>query len=162
MIIMFAVAGRLTCSSAKTDPSLCGVEVLVGSKGSRNPRKIEAMLFEPAAESDLVDSDDAIRRACDGPHEGISIDLDDKSYGPAFRRYLLFHRLPHLVAGQLNEQDIFYNAYYWFKVFAKQYMAKHGQDAGIEQQAFQMLESVDFEVDWSVIQVIEGQIDSGV
>src|SRR4051812_39942683 len=52
--------------------------------------------------------------------------------------------------GTFSEAQLFYNRYYWFSRFAKLHQAAHGYDAGIEDQASQMLERAPAEVDWAV------------
>ena len=45
----------------------------------------------------------------------------------------------------LTPEDRFYNRYFWFRRFANAYQKKFGDDAGIEQQSFQILDM------WSAI-----------
>lgn len=71
--------------------------------------------------------------------------LNDPSCGPPLRNYLaITHKL---VAQVLTDQDRFYNEYFWFKRFAVLYQASHGFDAGVEQQAFEILERAAIDVD---------------
>lgn len=63
----------------------------------------------------------------------------------------------------IDNELIFYNRYYWFVFFLKLYTAKHGYDAGLEQQAFQLLEeseTMNIEVDWDLIVKIESDINN--
>jgi hypothetical protein len=87
--------------------------------------------------------------------------LNDDSCGRAFRYYLLFTHWPSLidpVGTELSRLDIFYNRYHWFLTFAMMYPVKHGADAGLDQQAFQLLENATDEVDWLVIHQIETRV----
>ena len=59
---------------------------------------------------------------------------------------------PELGVGGLSESVAFYNAYYWVLVFAKRYQARYGIDAGIEQEAFKVLERAPADVDWQVVE----------
>jgi hypothetical protein len=91
--------------------------------------------------------------------------LDDEVCGRAFRYYLLFTHWPSLIdpeGAALSPADIFYNRYRWFLAFAKLHQAKHGVDAGLEQQAFQLLEDAETEVDWTVIEAIEARVTEDV
>ena len=68
---------------------------------------------------------------------------------------LLDSELRHeLGAGDLSAPVAFYNAYYWALVFAKRYQARYGFDAGIEQEAFKVLECAPADVDWQVVERI--------
>jgi hypothetical protein len=87
----------------------------------------------------------------------FSIEPDDESFGNAFKFYLLFENWPSLLAGNgfaIGNELIFYNRYYWFCCFLKLYKAKHRYDAGLEQQAFRLLEdseALNVDVDWELI-----------
>jgi hypothetical protein len=59
-----------------------------------------------------------------------------------------------LGVGNLSELVAFYNAYYWALVFAKRYQARYGFDAGIEQEAFQVLEHAPSNVDWQIVESV--------
>src|SRR4051794_25528742 len=83
--------------------------------------------------------------------------LEDEQCGRALRNYLLFTHWPSLInleGAELSPSDIFYNRYRWFLTLVKLYHAKHGADAGLDQQAFRLLEEADIEVDWSAIEEI--------
>jgi hypothetical protein len=57
--------------------------------------------------------------------------------------------------GRLDDRQLFYNRYYWFKRFAAALAAVDGYDAGIEQQAFKLLENAPPDVEWSFIEQID-------
>lgn len=61
--------------------------------------------------------------------------------------------------GDVAEPIAFYNAYYWILVFAKRYQARYGFDAGIEQEAFKMLERAPADVDWQVVERINQTVE---
>ena len=71
-------------------------------------------------------------------------------------RYFLVSSEPGALArcglGTLNEKDVFYNRYYWFRRFAKLHQAHYGYDAGIEDQVSQLLEQAPSDVDWSIVE----------
>ena len=92
-------------------------------------------------------------------HRGVfGIEFDDADFGSAFVYYLFFSRHPSVnsfLGIDLNDEARFYNAYYWFRRFVKLYMAKLGYDAGLEQQAFKMLEGADFDLNFEVIDLLD-------
>lgn len=75
----------------------------------------------------------------------------------ALRNHLLFRdakavRLAGIEA--LNDDDLFYNQLYWFLRFVREYENSNGFNAGLHQQAFQLLERSGCKFDWSVVQQI--------
>ncbi|MEM5421230.1 hypothetical protein [Paraburkholderia ferrariae] len=81
-------------------------------------------------------------------------ELDEDVRDAYARRVALLHRelRPALGVGDLSELVAFYNAYYWALVFAKIYQARYGFDAGIEQEAFKVLEVAPADVDWPTVE----------
>lgn len=64
-----------------------------------------------------------------------------------------------------NLDSILYSKYYWCAKFIQLYHKFYGQDAGIEQQQFQIIEEIDQrlkEVDWSIIQTIEENLEKEI
>lgn len=59
-----------------------------------------------------------------------------------------------LGVANLSEPIVFYNAYYWALVFGMRYVARHGFDAGVEQQAFGVLECAPTDVDWQMVEYV--------
>jgi hypothetical protein len=57
---------------------------------------------------------------------------------------------------------LLYNRYYWFLKFARLFVRENGPDAGLEQQAFQILENSEGKIDWSVIEAIECQVENEI
>lgn len=55
-------------------------------------------------------------------------------------------------------EEVLYSQYYWFIQFKYQYSAKEGYDAGMEQQAFQLVENLfnelDGNLDWELVESI--------
>jgi hypothetical protein len=47
------------------------------------------------------------------------------------------------------------NRYFWFRRFILLWTREHGPDAGLEQQAFQMLETCELEIDWEFLKQVE-------
>ena len=83
----------------------------------------------------FVEELDAKVAALQLPHV---IDTKNETYGREFLFYLLFtHALLPL---DMDAVEVFYNRYYWFRRFMEGYQTERGLDAGLEQQAFQMLE----------------------
>jgi hypothetical protein len=109
-------------------------------------------------EAKLVSKDNEVKANIHSIDPSFHVDPDHKTYGPAFRHYLLLSHWPSSL-GDVSPETLFYNRYYWFLKFIRRYVAEHGPDAGLEQQAFQMLEQAPTDVDWSVIAEIERQIN---
>ena len=57
---------------------------------------------------------------------------------------------------EMDIESIFYSEYYWNVQFKNEYTKKNGFDAGIDQHIFKLLERVPFDVDWDIIEKIEG------
>ena len=55
----------------------------------------------------------------------------------------------------IDEKVVFYSRYYWFKLYCKLWTSQFGYDAGLEQQAFQIIESGPDGIDWSVVEDID-------
>jgi|GEM_PF-2037398 len=85
--------------------------------------------------------------------------LNDKFYGKSLKLYLLLS-----YSSVLSSEDpvlIFYNRYYWFLTFVEKYKLKNGDDAGLEQQAFKLLEEVDKidgDLDWGIVEQLNSQV----
>ena len=79
--------------------------------------------------------------------------LDDPDCGPILRVYVAL--TDGRLGADLTPDDRLYNRYFWFRRFAHQHRAKFGSDAGIEQQASQILENADCDVDLSTVQQLE-------
>jgi hypothetical protein len=87
--------------------------------------------------------------------------LDPGNVGEALAWSLLFDRWPDLLPGlPINREDAFYNQYFWFKRFATLKQERDGYDAGLEQQAFQLLEQPDFDLDWALIEQLDAEASS--
>src|SRR5262245_13300460 len=87
--------------------------------------------------------------------------MDDPQVRYPFLYYVLFAHRPELLkdkAPAVTAEELFYNAYYWFLRLTKQREEKHGLDAGIEQQAFQMLEGAACEVDLDLVHELEATV----
>lgn len=95
----------------------------------------------------------------------IGVDLDDAFYGDIFLYYLALSD-PKIVMeiglSHLSEFDIYYNRFYFFTLFSKLYQIKHGYDAGIEQQAFQLLEESPSGVNLAIVEYITARVDKEV
>lgn len=82
----------------------------------------------------------------------LAIDVSTEGdAGVALARALLFEHWREL-AGELDSSTAFYNRYFWFVRFATLWQAAHGYDAGIEQQAFQLTDEADFDLDWDLLE----------
>lgn len=57
-----------------------------------------------------------------------------------------------------TEQDVLYSKYYWCTRFLNRYHMIYGNDAGFDQQQFQIYEEIEMNlgsVDWNIIQELE-------
>lgn len=76
----------------------------------------------------------------------------------ALARHLAFRDADRRGAAGLpamSDVTAFYNAYYWFLVFARLHQASSGPDAGLEQQALQLLEAAPDDIDWLIVEQID-------
>lgn len=87
--------------------------------------------------------------------------LNDEHFGSLLKYYLFLTEYPNSVYNyvpELSEEDLLYNRYYWFVKFTRKYISKNGYDAGMEQQAFELIEEIDRQleagVNWSIIEQI--------
>jgi hypothetical protein len=81
----------------------------------------------------------------------LDIDLTRPS-GHALALAMMFERWPDLIPGHAPDPaQRLYNEYFWFRRFANLWQAEHGFDAGIEQQANDVLGRAEGEVDWNLI-----------
>jgi hypothetical protein len=84
-------------------------------------------------------------------------EIEPGETGEALAWSLLFEHWPDLVPGpRLDPKTAFYNQYFWFKRFATLKQQKDGYDAGLEQQAFQLFEHSELDLDWELL----GQLDA--
>ena len=85
---------------------------------------------------------------------------------PELRTFLTYvHVINKLEEEALQNDDskdavaLFYSRYYWFDRFKKRYITLYGDNAGLEQQAFKMLEHFSEyypgELDWGFIERID-------
>lgn len=121
------------------------------------------MNHELIPDSELRRRDGAIRRIVSESAGKFATELDGSAEADAFARYLLFSDsslYKQVELGPLSETRIFYNRYYWFLTFAKLRRSKRGHDAGVEQQAFKLLESAPDAVDWGVVAEIANDVSA--
>jgi hypothetical protein len=124
------------------------------------------MIHQLIPETTLRSRDEMIRRVIRPLIKNMRYsqsDTEDAFCGAALRYYLLFTLesgprqigLPHL-----NAETTFYNRYYWFRRFATLSRLKYGEDAGIEQQVFQLLEYPECDPDWFLVEKIHNLAES--
>ena len=86
----------------------------------------------------------------------VNFDFDDGSYGSPYLNYLVLTHLRKRLPAYWQEEPLnLYNRYFWFRRFIRMYSTKYGKDAGLEQQAFQILEQSMADLDWQVIEAID-------
>ncbi len=85
--------------------------------------------------------------------------LSDPEVGPALEKYLLLNEHPDAFSASTIE--LFFNKYYWFLTFVKAHTNKYGFDAGLEQQAFQLLEEGQLidNFDWNTAEEIHTAVN---
>ena len=86
--------------------------------------------------------------------------LEPGELGDALGWSLLFEHWPDLLSSPISREDAFYNHYFWVRRFATIKQRRDGYDAGLEQQVFQVLERVDFDVDWGLIEHIDNEANA--
>jgi hypothetical protein len=95
----------------------------------------------------------------DTPTEGVDPDaLADPEAGPSLRAFLVLTHRPHLFMGRgWTPEEVFWSRYYWFRRFVRLRVARTGPNAGLEQQAFAILEypEPDCSPDWSDLAWVE-------
>ncbi len=92
----------------------------------------------------------------------LAIPLDAGSAGSALRNYLVLTHRPEFAVWQPTESESLCGRYYWFLLAIRSWQKIYGYDAGMEQQALQLLETINAEVDWEAIQTIERKVDEEV
>jgi hypothetical protein len=65
------------------------------------------------------------------------------------------------LAGLTDEQQL-YNRYYWFLRFAELTKARTGCNAGLDQQAFKLLDGAGCQVDWAIIESVTKRVQQEV
>jgi len=78
-----------------------------------------------------------------------------------FRYYVLFSEGLATSVGLdgIDTSRAFYNSYYWFERFVRAQSEAHGYDAGLEQQAHQLLEDSPIELDPDVMTEIAERLE---
>ena len=99
----------------------------------------------------LAPLDGAALRRLDAAEPSLSDWAREGEAGKALVRSFMFERWPELLGDAVDPERLFYNRYFWFLRFATLRQAAHGPDAGLEQQAFKMLEYPEFDVDFQVV-----------
>jgi hypothetical protein len=81
------------------------------------------------------------------------IALGSSAQETALRYYVVLTYLPALVP--ISGVDAFHARFYWFAVHREVTRLTSGVDAGLEQQAHQLLEHADIELDWYALEHLE-------
>jgi hypothetical protein len=88
------------------------------------------------------------------PPLAIAVQRDEA--GEALARSLLFEHWPELATfDAIDARTRLYNQYFWFRRFAVLWQAANGMDAGLEQQAFKMLEHAEVDLDGALLEEID-------
>jgi hypothetical protein len=105
---------------------------------------------------DTIDTPDPASNGIDRASEA------DPEAGLALRAFLVLTRWPHLLTQRgWSAESVCWSRYYWFRRYAVLRTAASGFDAGLEQQALQILENPypDCEPDWSELERVESLAD---
>lgn len=100
--------------------------------------------------------------------KGVKIDEDlfeNEYLSEAMKNQLILSYLPEVVENPDNKLSLFYSRYYWLSDFVERYKHLFGEDAGLDQQLFKLLgeaEHADLEIDWSLIEEIEDEINKTI
>jgi hypothetical protein len=89
---------------------------------------------------------------------GYSLGVNDPSAEEALIYYVLFTHCPHSLDSeeiQLDDEATFYNRYFWQRRISWLITRTRGSDAGLEQQAFQLLQSAAIDIDWELIDALQ-------
>jgi hypothetical protein len=116
-------------------------------------------------EEELKKREALIRQLTERFRRERSIDADDLFYGSAYRHYVVFAEplaLDALGLPEMEEARVLYNEYYWFLLFSKLYQVKHGYDAGLKQQAFELLDRSHVNIDWAIVEEIANHVSKEV
>ncbi len=92
------------------------------------------------------------------------IGIEEEVLRTALFNYLALTYFPNVALGdaEISEIELLYNRYYWFLKVARGQQRRHGPDAGMDQQAFQILEHAGIEFDWDEVQKIEQRVASEI
>jgi hypothetical protein len=103
-------------------------------------------------------------------NEAISFEASEYSFTPtmpewpAFEEYLHWSRHGEEIACELGatQSDIFLNRYYWLSRVAAVRKKMRGEDAGLAQAVFQLIEEAEcngIEIDWSQLEQLASRAD---
>ena len=69
---------------------------------------------------------------------------------------------PAIFSAKFSDQQIFYSRYYYFLSFVEKCKNIHGEDAGLDQQVFKLLEEGERvgNIDWSIVERLNHQVKS--
>jgi hypothetical protein len=83
--------------------------------------------------------------------------ITDSRFSGNLRAYLLLTEHPEAFSDRYDPESIFWSRYYWFLRLIRVFQECEGADAGMEQQAFQILEHPwpNCDPDWSHLKLVE-------
>lgn len=91
------------------------------------------------------------------------ITVDDVELSKALNYFLFLKQCPQdiLTNSSFTYEIVLYSQYYWFIYFKNHYFLKYGYDAGMDQQAFLLIENLTNElgeeVDWELLEKVQNQ-----
>src|SRR5690606_22398234 len=89
-------------------------------------------------------------------------DLNDPVYGEDLKIYYLLSFKPAIFSAKFSDQQIFYSIYCYFLSVVEKCKDIHGEDAGLDQQVFKLLEEGERvgNIDWSIVERLNHQVKS--
>ncbi len=120
---------------------------------------LDALLLN---DEDLGPLDEHLRELIEAQRFPFPGDPNDKSYGLALRNYLLFAQWPYLVHEldvELDEDAVFYNAYYRFCLYAKLRHLDSGPDSFESQHRAEMFTRAGASIQQAVLEQIDARVD---
>jgi hypothetical protein len=135
---------------------------LAEQKGSGHDGFFYSLVAPLGEVMDLITEDALARFAAPAPSTpGVSPEcLTEPEAAAALCAYLTLTQRPELfVSAGWSPESVFWSRYYWFRRFANLRAASAGADQGLEQQAFQILESPfpPCNPDWSQLELLNLQ-----
>ncbi|WP_059173177.1 hypothetical protein [Bacillus sp. FJAT-27445] len=91
------------------------------------------------------------------------ITFDDEDLTKVLHYFLILKEFSKEIAAgsPFTIEQVLYSQYYWFVYFKNQYFSKYGYDAGMDQQAFQLIEQLTYELDevnWDFLEQITNDL----
>jgi len=116
------------------------------------------------AESQLIVSEALLTRLVEKVPAVRWREIDKEVEAAYARHFALLDKdlRSELGVAHLSEPVAFYNAYYWMLLFEKRYEARYGFNAGVKDEAVNILERAPAGVDWNVVASVKQVADKAI